>query len=135
MRKRIRVIRIDPSTRTIEALTDELLTLDRLHELTACTTVTSFRVDQRHIAYCDDNGFYQKPDENGCLPQTWFKRGNQPIVGPIVIVGTPHAMDTEGYETDCTLDVQLVADAIERFCIEPLTFEPVTKVYSPHEGK
>ena len=131
VRKRICIIHIDPVAGTVRELRDELLTLDRLHELTGCQTITSFRVDERHIAYCDDNGFYRTPDANGCLPQTWFRRANQPIVGAIVIVGTPQPMDPEGYETDCTLTVQQVEEAIERFCLEPLGPVPPTRVYRP----
>ena len=131
MRKHIRLIRVDPVAGTVVEMKDELLTLDRLHELTDCQTITSFRVNETHVAYCDDNGFYKRPDENGCLPQTWFKLAGQPIVGPIVIVGMPDPMDTDGYETGCTLTVQQVEDAIERFCLEPLGSTPPTRVYSP----
>jgi hypothetical protein len=130
MRKAIRVIVVDPAAQTV-AEQEELLTLERLHELTECETITSFRVDHRHIAYCDDNGFYRQPDANGCLPQTFFKRGNQPIVGPFVIVGTPHPMEDEGYETSCTLQVQQIEEAIARFALEPLGVAPEVKVYVP----
>lgn len=129
MRKRIRVVHIDPVAGTVKELQGELLTLARLHELTGSAVIASFRVDQKHIAYCDDNGFYRKPDENGCLPQTWFWRARQPIVGAIVIVGTPHPMDEEGYESDCTLTVQEIEEAIERFCLEPLGPVPQTQVH------
>lgn len=130
MRKRIRCIQVDPTAGAVRELRDELLTLERLHELTECSTITSFRIDQQHVGFCDDNGFYRKPDENGCLPQTFFKRAHQPIVGNIVIVGTPHPMDEDGYETDCTLTVAQIEEAIERFGIEPLGMMPETRVYS-----
>lgn len=114
--KTIRTIVIDPEAQTVTVENLDL-SLENLKRLLRCESVSIVYVGEGHYMYVDDVGLYRKPDELGRLPQTWFHGASQPIVGRVLLVGTP---DHEGDETSCTLHVAQVWAGIERFVLEPL---------------
>jgi len=113
----MRIILIDPAK---ELVTEQnvVLTLAKLHELIDCHTIDSFRFSWSSIGYVDDNGLYRPPDENGCLPHTWFRDTAYPIAGKIVLTGWPTT--AAGDTTACQLTIEEVRSAIVRFANAPL---------------
>lgn len=129
--KRIKIIVADPETGNVWA--DHLeLSLAMLQAQVGCRSVELVAVGADVYMYVDGEGCYRQPDEQGRLPQIWFRGANQPIVGRAVFVGPP---DQDGDETSVPATVEQVKQAVERFVLEPLPPIPPPQVIVLDRGE
>jgi hypothetical protein len=86
MKKPVSAILINVVAQTVTAI--ELHpenTLNQLHTLIDCRTISGFDLDGYHYCYMDDEGLLSEPEGYFMLPQFTY-----PIAGNAVIVGTKH---------------------------------------------